>query len=394
MTIRRIVAIVCIFLLACGGWSVLGTATAWRSHEASEHLEEQVVQLWGGPLRQEAPQLCMGDGENFPVCSSEVEVSIDSDYRKKGLIWYPTFRVRFQAHYTFVVPQGGVGLVHIALPLPSRHSTYENITMLCDDEVVDAVDLRQGFHYDIMCQPGTEHSFDIAFTTRGLSEWMYVPNQSGKIRQLSLTANCHFMGHDYPEGSLSPTSAEVVEGGSVVRWKMGDMLTHKHIGIQIPELLNPGPITTRITYFAPVCLIFFFVLMAAVNILRAIPIHPMHYLFIASGFFAFHLLLAYLVDVIDIHVAFAISAVTSTLMVNVYLKTALGSRFPWLGSTVGQLIYLILFSYSFFIDGLTGLTVAIGSVITLAVMMRLTAHIDWNTVFQKGDVDDNSCSRG
>ena len=49
----------------------------------------------------------------------------------------------------------------------------------------------------------------------------------------------------------------------------------------------------------------------------------------------------------------------------------------------GQLFFLVLFSYTFFIDGMTGLTVAIGSVITLAVLMRVTAHTDWEGLFQR-----------
>ena len=46
--------------------------------------------------------------------------------------------------------------------------------------------------------------------------------------------------------------------------------------------------------------------------------------------------------------------------------------------TTGQLFFLVLFSYSFFIKGINGLTVAIGSVVTLAILMRVTATLDWN----------------
>jgi hypothetical protein len=48
----------------------------------------------------------------------------------------------------------------------------------------------------------------------------------------------------------------------------------------------------------------------------------------------------------------------------------------------GQLFYLVLFSYSFFLQGMTGLTIAIGSVVTLAMLMKVTAHLDWNEVFK------------
>jgi len=43
----------------------------------------------------------------------------------------------------------------------------------------------------------------------------------------------------------------------------------------------------------------------------------------------------------------------------------------------------VLFSASFFIDGLTGITLAILSVITLDLLVSLTAKIDWKIVFEK-----------
>jgi inner membrane protein involved in colicin E2 resistance len=132
-----------------------------------------------------------------------------------------------------------------------------------------------------------------------------------------------------------------------------------------------------------VCLLFFFVLVGTINILYKINIHPMHYLFVAAGFFAFHLLLAYMVGIINIHIAFVVSAVVSVLLVTSYLSAALGGRFPRAVAIGGQLFFLVLFSYSFFLKGITGLTVAIGSVVTLGVLMKVTAHVDWNEVFKK-----------
>ena len=58
--------------------------------------------------------------------------------------------------------------------------------------------------------------------------------------------------------------------------------------------------------FAPVSLLFFFFLLFLLTALRGVDLHPMNYFFLAAAFFAFHLLLAYLVDWISIHLAFAI----------------------------------------------------------------------------------------
>jgi hypothetical protein len=42
---------------------------------------------------------------------------------------------------------------------------------------------------------------------------------------------------------------------------------------------------------------------------------------------------------------------------------------------------MVLFSYSFFFDGLTGLTITIGAVATLGLLMLLTAKINWAEKF-------------
>ena len=58
----------------------------------------------------------------------------------------------------------------------------------------------------------------------------------------------------------------------------------------------------------PWALLFFFTVMVIVGVIRGRSLHPMNYFFLAAAFFAFHLLLAYLVDHVDIHAAFAVSA--------------------------------------------------------------------------------------
>ena len=63
-----------------------------------------------------------------------------------------------------------------------------------------------------------------------------------------------------------------------------------------PNRINPGPLAARITFFAPVALLFFFTVMVILGVIRGRSLHPMNYFFLSAAFFAFHLLLAYLVD--------------------------------------------------------------------------------------------------
>ena len=52
-------------------------------------------------------------------------------------------------------------------------------------------------------------------------------------------------------------------------------------------------------------------------------------------------------------------------------------------AAVGQLIFLVLFSFSFFFEGNTGLAITIGAILTLAYFMVRTARIDWSSVFER-----------
>jgi hypothetical protein len=108
----------------------------------------------------------------------------------------------------------------------------------------------------------------------------------------------------------------------------------------------------------------------------------MNYFFLATAFFAFHLLLAYLVDHISIHLAFAICSAVSVFLVVSYLRLVAGMRFAIVEAGAAQLVYLVLFSYSFFFRGFTGLTVTIGCIATLFAAMQFTARIRWSERFR------------
>src|SRR5207302_2259086 len=136
-----------------------------------------------------------------------------------------------------------------------------------------------------------------------------------------------------------------------------NLVSGYQIAMTMPEKLQPGPLAGRISFFAPVSLFFFFFLMLIITTMRGIELHPMNYFFLAAAFFAFHLLLAYLVDHISIHLAFLICSAVSIFLVVSYLRIVVGPRFALVEAGGAQFIYLVLFSYAFFLHGFTGLAV-------------------------------------
>ncbi|HEX9764140.1 MAG TPA: inner membrane CreD family protein, partial [Candidatus Acidoferrales bacterium] len=166
-------------------------------------------------------------------------------------------------------------------------------------------------------------------------------------------------------------------------WTYKNLLSGFQIGMQMPGKLQPGPLAGQISYFAPVSLLFFFFILFILTTLRSIELHPMNYFFLAGAFFSFHLLLAYLVDHISIHAAFIICSLVSIFLVVSYLRLAVAMRFAAVEAAAAQFLYLVLFSYAFFFEGYTGLTVTIGAILTLFFVMQLTGRIRWSEKFAR-----------
>ena len=399
MSIRRIAAVIIIFWILAGAWFVLGSAMHIRSSDLSYDIHKEVVALWGRPICQHAPSLTgaqEGDTDSGKESAqplthvylngSHIDVRLSLEHRKKGLNWYPTYVSDFKSTYKIYNSGDRDQNVVFHFPLPSSCGTYEKFTILKNGEELilgPLSDHRQ--RIDLLCVAQKEIELSVAYRTRGIDSWSYAFNQNfSEIKNFEMLIETDFMNYDYTSGSMSAEQIEESEEGVTLRWNANNLITSQDIGIQMPVKLNPGPLSAKMTFFAPICLIFFFSLLAAVAVVKEVNIHPMHFLFVGCGFFAFHLLFAYLVDLVDVHVSFIISTLTTLALVTWYLKGALRGRMPTLAVVLGQLFFLVLFSYSFFVEGTTGLIVAIGSVITLAVMMRLTMDVDWQKFFERG----------
>ena len=390
MSVRQFFAVILIFLLGGSAWWLLGMASEFRTYTVGQRLDTAVYDLWGRPVVQAAPRFSVKvpgskQERELLASSNHIAVELQLQQRRKGLLWYPTYALSFSAEYAIRNDDPVAQRVRVHLPLPSAKATYDEFGVWVDDEPSrHEIDTERGIAELITLAPGQTRRFKVHYRTRGLGYWRYeLSGKTGRVRQLDLQVQTDFRAVDYPAGSLSPMQSDNTETGLQLRWQAQDLITHQHIAITMPEKLNPGPLTARMSFFGPVCLAFFFVLIGSIAILKKIPIHPMHYLFVTAGFFAFNLLFAYLVDWLDVHLAFALAAAVSVGLVVSYLRSALGPAFPWKIAAAGQLFYLVLFSYSYFLQCMTGLTVTIGAVLTLAVLMRLTARLDWREVFKR-----------
>jgi hypothetical protein len=387
MTTKRLFAIGFILFCTAFAWAILGTSLTVRTVNFSSEMGKGVTDAWGPPMTQQHPAIfyhspTSENGRKYlqPV-ASDVVVSVKYEPKKKGLLWYRTYVVSFDGTYTIENPTPVSQTLYLRFQFPSEIASYTDFSFVLNDKPsTEATRAADGISDAVTLAPGEKASLKVKYKTRGMDRWVYSFGEATRVRNFQLTMKTDFDEINFRAGTGSPTERKKTRDAWELHWQYPDVIGARAIGMDMPSVLNPGPVASRISFFAPVSLIFFFaVLLIAATVLR-IDLHPMNYFFLAAGCFAFQLLFAYLVDLIQIHLAFVIAAAVSLTLVSGYLNAVGGRKFGRLAA-IAQFTYMVLFSYSFFFEGMTGLTITIGAIATLAVLMITTAKVNWATKF-------------
>jgi hypothetical protein len=405
--IKRLIAIGFIFFCTSIAWSILSGVTERRTHSADEGLRRQVERVWGAPQVQQPPtavwtervprRIEVIEGNKkvtrvvedpiqrpLPVQSSAIDVTLRLDPRQKGLLWYSTYAVDFAAAYTIANTSGGARDVDFALPFPASNAVFDDLQFEMDGKawLTAPAPTHDRIVGRARLEPGERVVLRAGYRSQGLDRWTYGFGPGvAEVRDFKMKVRTNFTAIDFPDGSISPAAKERAGGGWVLSWEFRRLVSGVNIAVVMPEKLQPGPLASQIASFAPISLFFFIVVLLTIGVVKGIELHPMHFFFLSAAFFAFHLLFAYLADQVSIHAAFAIAAAVSLALVTSYLRRVIGSRFAFLAAGTAQLVYLVLFSYAFFFKGLTGLAVTVGAVVTLFVLMQMTARVDWSGIF-------------
>jgi hypothetical protein len=388
LTVFSFLAVGFIYICTAVAWFILGGALTHRSVDRSGSLTHEVMSSWGPELRQthpvawyDSPAGATGRSAINPS-ASQVDVTLAYEPKRKGLFWYRTYKTEFEANYVIPNPTPIEQTVYVSFTLPSKDASFNAFTFELDGEGVDEPVLREGTITQAVVIPAKgEAPLKVTYHARGLNRWDYNLGGADRVQNFALTMQSDFDSINFPAGTGSPTDRSAIEeGGWNLIWDYPDVIGAQSIGMDMPKVLNPGPVASRISFFAPVSLLFFFAVLLIFGAVTGVNLHPMNYFFLAAGCFAFQLLFAYTVDLMPIHFCFFLSATVSLLLVCGYLH-AVGGRQLTRIALPAQFAYMVLFSYSFFFDGLSGVTIAVGAVATLAVLMVATAKTNWSEVF-------------
>lgn len=402
---KRIAAILFIFVCTSCAWMILGATIFSRTHDADAALRGVVSSNWGSAQQQKVPSAILETKEQrteevyekkqkqtrvtyvtvlkeLPLDASKLDVGLDLEHRQKGLLWYSTYKVGFGGTYRFRNNTTKDGPVHLTLPFPASQAIYDDLIFEVDGQPVPVTNEKAQARAVVNLAAGKSVTLRVGYRSHGLNRWSYsFGGEVAQVRDFALSVRTNFKAVDFPENTLSPTDKRETPEGWNLTWAYRNLVSGYEIAVAMPGKLQPGPLAGQISFFAPVSLFFFFFLMWIITALREIELHPMNYFFLAAAFFAFHLLLAYLVDHTSIHAAFAASSGVSIFLVVSYLRLVVGIRFAAVEAGLAQLVYLVLFSYAFFFKGFTGLAVTIGSILTLFVVMQMTGRIRWSEKF-------------
>jgi len=412
VTFHRLAAIALIFAGASLAWTVLGSSLLKRAGQFDNALGREVQLLWGGPHRQIAPDAwILRPGVETETVESkdqrgavvtrtvtkqvlkQVPMSLEStraiadldlEHRQKGLLWYPTYDVAFKATYQFHNPDPEARSVQVRFPLPAENALFDDFAFTVNGRAaIPAGDVSKEMLGSATAEPGAPVTLVVQYRSRGVGTWTYAFAKTGvaQVRDFSLVLRTNFKQIDFPAGTVSPSEKTPTTDGWELTWTFANLISGQSVGVQLPEKLNPGPFAARVTFFAPVSLLFFLAVMVIMGMTSGPSLHPMHYWFISAAFFAFHLLLAYMVDHVTVNIAFGTAAAVSLALVVSYLRAVTGMRQVLLRAGAAQAVFLVLFSYAFFFEGFTGLAITVGAVITLFVLMQITARVSWDEVF-------------
>ncbi len=388
--VPRIFSIAAILAGTSLAWFVLGGTISSRSEASNGRLRDKVASVWGTPQTQLAPSAVSGSRQTNPE-ASDIQVGLRLQHRRKGLLWYSTYLADFQGDYDFRNTETESRQMQFWWTVPATGAVYDDLQVSWNGQVLSPLIFKDRAMVTANLESGQPGRLRIHYRTQGLDSWRYAFGP--EIQQLPnfhLRVNTDFRAVDFEENTLAPTEKRESAQGWQLDWTYQNLFAGREIAVVMPARAQPGPLAAQISFFAPVSLLFFFFVMLMLTARRGVDLHPMNYFFMACSFFAFHLLMAYLVDHIDIYVSFGISATVSVFLLVSYLRIVVGTQFAIREAALAQLVYLVLFSFAFFFEGFTGLTVTIGAIVTLFITMQMTGAIRWEQKFASGPFKTNS----
>lgn len=378
---------------------IIGIRIDDRHTSSYSKNRKQVEDIWGGAILQSPPEFYEQylsyrtvyrdekpikepyyEHNIFGLVDHDVTVQINSNIRQKGLLKFAGYDIEFKGKFKIKNTFNVRKKLHFDFPLPSNAGNISDFEVRIDNNEnnVDK-NLADGFQWIGLMAPGQSKWIEIQYKAKGTGIFRYELGRNKlEIKNFHFTANTNYDEYLIPNRAMVPTGSATEENNLRIQWESKNLITGQDIALKFQVKGNYGETAYRLFYYSPLALALFTMLILVFSVAKEINLHPMHYLFLMTGFFIFYLLSSYLITYIPVFWGIITSVAVSTGIM-VYYAHMLKKEIIFLQSVLmGSIIFQWIFSIAFFFPAHTGFTITIASIISFIILMKQTASVDWD----------------
>ena len=283
---KRILAIAFIFVCTSIAWVVLGATIFTRTQGSDQRLKGRVGSTWGTSQQQRAPVAFIEKietrtvetparrtppGEPVPMSSTSGDrtetvrtrvplaldqtragVVINLEHRRKGLLWYSTYKVAFDGQYVVKNPTQIPQTIYVEFKFPAADTRYDSFSLKFGENLSDKTPENGILRESVLLAPGAETPLAVTYAATGINQWTYSLKDAKRVKNLSLAMTTNFREINIPPGAESPSSRTFNGDAATLRWDYTDVIGANAIAMDMPAVTNPGYVAGRMTFFAPV----------------------------------------------------------------------------------------------------------------------------------------------
>lgn len=302
-----------------------------------------------------------------------------SNIRAKGLLKYAGYDLVFDGTYTIENLQNKSRKFYFNFPLPENAGNITNIKVELDQNSYSGdTNLANGFDWQGKLKPGEMRTFRIRYHAKGTDRFNYLlgTNQL-EVRRLDIQLNTNFEDYLIPDNAMAPTGEASDNEHKQLLWQSDNLITGQNVAIEFKISGNYGAVASKLFYYSPLSLGLFTGLLLIMGIAKQTRLHPMHFLFLMTGFFIFYLFGSYVIGLLHILIGIFLALLLSTGIMLYYAYLIKRGRDLIYNVGFGAGMFQWIFSIAFFFPAYTGLLITIAAIIAFVVLMHSTAKVDW-----------------
>ncbi len=371
-----------VFLPLLLGWALLTIRVQTRTDFALRGQLASVKRIWGGNLEQPMPSLRYKRfGSNVSTLhrgtlhASDIAVTLEMDYRKKGLVYYTGYNAEFQGTYTVRNPEAEKIYLSFIFPYPTRQGEgmLQNVKLLLNgEEDADNTEYQPNLAlWTGMLEAEETLTVTVQYHGRGLNHFLYGFEPGTPIHRFRMRLDVHGSADvDYPTSTMTPTTIDRTDKGIGLVWELDRSLSEFNIGVILPDKLNIARQIGIMSLRAP---FFFLLFLGALGVILRLAGYGLHFVkivIICVAYFFFYPLFAYLSVYMFPWLSFLLSfGILGALIFN-YARIVY--TLPIAGAIVTAYVFCLgITSLSALFPTHTGLILVIEGVVLLAIVMHL-----------------------